>query len=719
MKSILIIFAILFCINAEKTIKVATTQSIDPNNLEKPGAVNVYLITEPTINGFQYGLDYVNEHIFPLTIDGEVYDKMELIIEDDKYDENLAFDIFENWLTEDKYDFYLSPYLSISDPPGVEYTLTKLVEDHEKIYLSTSSPYSYFSNYPNQWSFSLETSFEAYMRGTIIPLRIQQAKSAIILNSNTSTIGMCDDKFIESLAFNGIEVIDDIPFSDLNTSQNRNISTYPEPIMNHLREIVNENIKKDPDIWYMCTGNSKLAAVVRKFMKEDHNYTPRAMVNICGSNWNSYEDIDDNLLGYITCIVGTTDDTKYKDDGFGSLNEFKKNYFNKFGNDSIYNSYAELSSLSIRILADILKLSGTKDQYINRDILRRYSTTTFKGIISWNSNHMQNNNGFLLQSNLTNMNIISPYETATVEHIYPEPEWFERQYDKNRYKTAEIVFMTITTLCIVSNFIWAFFILINRNRTTIKAGSPLFLYIILIGSTIAYLYNFVSLPSLSHTVGSCHAKKWLLGVGFVIVFSSMFVKTWRVMVLLTTRTIDLIVITNMDVLLRVIMISTPMIVLLIVNSLITPKSGITRIVLDTHRPYYDYYQCASNTAVNVIQWVSIAYGILLFIIGAFFGFKVRSVPMNIYDESKIIGFSIYNVGFFGVLLLIINNIELSYSNKYVLTCALLIVSNLITINTLMIHKVIYLSNSSSVKGSSSGSNNMRLSTMKSTSDSKA
>lgn len=687
------------------TIKVGITQSIEPNNLDKPGATSVFMITDATLNGLELGIDYVNNNIFPLKIDGIEYDSMELVVEDDEYDENVAYEIYKTWLENDEIDFYLSPYLSIADPPGGNISVTKLVEQHEKLFISTSSPYSTFSNYPNQWSFTLETTFESYMKGTVIPLRIQNAKSAIILNSITSTVGMCDDKFKDNLKYNGIEVLADIPFIDTNTSQSKNISTYPKEVMNNLQKIVDENIEVDPDIWYVCTGNSKLAAVVRMFMKNNHNYTPRAMVNICGTNWNNYTDIDSDLLGYITCITGTSDDTRYKDDGFGDLNDFKKLYTDKFGTEVVYNSYAELAALSIRILGEILQLSGTKDQFVNRDYLRRYTTTTFKGIISWDARHTQQNPGFLLQSNGTYMNIIAPYETATADHIYPEPEWFERSYNKNRYRTAEIIFMTITSLCIVSNILWTVFIFRNRENKTIKAGSPLFLYLILAGSTIAYIYNFVAIPSLSHTVASCHLKRWLLGIGFILAFASLFAKTWRVMILLLTKTLEVIVIRNIDVLLRVIGLTAVMVLMLTIMSILSP--GVERISTDIHRPYYDYYQCKTNTAVRVLQWISISYGIVMFIIGAFLGFKVRSVPMNVYDESKIIGFSVYNVGFFGVLLLVINNVDLSYINKYIMTCVFLIICNLITVNSLMFHKLRYLNNPNSTKSSETQMSNIK------------
>lgn len=696
LKIVCLILSLTFSIYS-LDLRIGATSSLTYNNISKSGAAAAPTLCIPATNGLKLGVKYVNEHIFPLTLDGIEYEKMTLVVEDDEYDDLVSREYYEEWLENDEFDFYLAPYTTISDPNRAppETTITNLFEEAEKVFLSLYSPYSEFSNYPRQWAFSVGTTFEEYMRGTVIPYRFHKAKSAVYIKSRTSVQGMCNEELTDYLRKNGIEVVGTYNISDAGYNQYVPFEKYPKELLDNLTEIAhNVSRQYDPDIWYICSANAKIGIYMRHKMKQI-NYTPRAMVGICSDEIRDWEYPETH--GFMTCITSYRTDAKFVDDGFGNVTTFINMYKEEFGEEPT--SFAIHGALVVRILGETLKLARTTDQYTVRDFLRRYTTNSLKGKISWDANHRQSNTGFLMQANLTgHMHIIAPYETATTEHIYPEPEWFERKYDKNRYKNTEIAFIVVTVLCIALNVFWAVFVIIKRENKTIKAGSPIFLIIILVGSTIAYTYNFVVLPSLSDQVAMCHLKRWLLGVGFALLFNALLAKTWRVDRVFSTKSLEVFSITNLDVMKIVIFLTSTFVMWLVLISAFLPSNTI-EIINEPNKPYYNNYVCPSKTVTKGFDGLLITNGILVIIAATILGIKVRQIPLNRYDESKVIGFSIYNGGFFGILLLIINNIDLSYINNYILTCSLLIVSNLITVNTLMFHKLQYLKNPNSSKSS--------------------
>jgi len=119
--------------------------------------------------------------------------------------------------------------------------------------------------------------------------------------------------------------------------------------------------------------------------------------------------------------------------------------------------------------------------------------------------------------------------------------------------------------------------------------------------------------------------------------------------------------------------------------------SISVIVPDPNKPILNYKVCESRPG----QWKTIAvFALCLYqgalILAAFsLGYRLRNVPLSLFNESKVIGFSMYNVGFFAVLLLILE-LVLGNSERTILFLArsfLVMSASLITVGTLMSHKL--------------------------------
>src|SRR5690606_10632192 len=93
-----------------KSIRVGAPISMQTDEMSKQGGLVVHGLVQDTMNGHRFGLAYVNEHIFPLEIDGEMYDSMEIVYAEDEYDTAIARQILKDWIDTDAVDLYLAPY---------------------------------------------------------------------------------------------------------------------------------------------------------------------------------------------------------------------------------------------------------------------------------------------------------------------------------------------------------------------------------------------------------------------------------------------------------------------------------------------------------------------------------------------------------------------------------------------------------------------------------
>jgi hypothetical protein len=188
------------------------------------------------------------------------------------------------------------------------------------------------------------------------------------------------------------------------------------------------------------------------------------------------------------------------------------------------------------------------------------------------------------------------------------------------------------------------------NHPRIAAAAPTFLSSILLGTLLLYLSNYASLLNMV-THASCHMSTWLLALGFIITFGSLFAKSWRVWRMYSNKSMAIIRISDFQVMSILGVFVGIMIVLLIILS----AAGDPRpayVSLDPYRPYRDYLICspAKEAAFNVLLALILGYGLSIILVGVVVSFKVRQVPIAIFDESRTINFVVYNVSFFSILL---------------------------------------------------------------------
>ena len=160
---------------------------------------------------------------------------------------------------------------------------------------------------------------------------------------------------------------------------------------------------------------------------------------------------------------------------------------------------------------------------------------------------------------------------------------------------------------------------------------------------------------------ACIFQPWLLGLAIIslISSSSLFSKTFRIWRIFKSA-FDQKIITNIELFIHWLILLIPAIIILILWMIIATPSAQLR-----NHQSYDHLVCSSAGLTGpplgiIFFFIFVAYAALLLLFGAFLSFVTRNVP-SLFNESKLIALSIYNLVFLSVVVIpvviVLNNIN--------------------------------------------------------------
>jgi len=218
------------------------------------------------------------------------------------------------------------------------------------------------------------------------------------------------------------------------------------------------------------------------------------------------------------------------------------------------------------------------------------------------------------------------------------------------YMAVFIAFGVITGLLILMAigfiiFVIFFGFIVPRKR--VRAASPIFLLMVAISGIIGYIsiYAWFGKP---HVVG-CNFQSWLLGLGITCMLAALCSKNVRIWRIFLTP-FKKVMISDIDlVILFVVMVIPSLIILGLWTLISTPTAAME------HREGEDHYVCTTGGFTGspggyVFFFILVAYEGVLILFGLFLSVGTRNVP-GLFNESKLIAISIYNIGFFGIVVI--------------------------------------------------------------------
>ncbi|XP_017141898.1 gamma-aminobutyric acid type B receptor subunit 2 isoform X1 [Drosophila miranda] len=220
--------------------------------------------------------------------------------------------------------------------------------------------------------------------------------------------------------------------------------------------------------------------------------------------------------------------------------------------------------------------------------------------------------------------------------------------------TIYIVSASASVIGVIIATVFLAFNIKYRNQRYIKMSSPHLNNLIIVGCMLTYLsIIFLGLDTTLSSVAAfpyiCTARAWILMAGFSLSFGAMFSKTWRVHSIFTDLKLNKKVIKDYQLFMVVGVLLAIDIAIITTWQIADPFYRETKQLEPLHHeniddvlviPENEYCQSEHMTIfVSIIY----AYKGLLLVFGAFLAWETRHVSIPALNDSKHIGFSVYNV----------------------------------------------------------------------------
>ncbi|KAJ3390878.1 hypothetical protein HDU92_000238 [Lobulomyces angularis] len=250
------------------------------------------------------------------------------------------------------------------------------------------------------------------------------------------------------------------------------------------------------------------------------------------------------------------------------------------------------------------------------------------------------------------------------------------------------MFFTITAIFFSAVCLIFFFIIFkNRKLKTVNHSSPTFMLLMVVGNIVGFLSILPYIGKPTNT--SCLLSVWMVVLSYSIAISSMLVKNYRVFRIFRNKLAGALKLDDVALLKKCAAIISVNIFLLIIWS-----------AFDAPKPHLlplsnsQYWTCAStsssfNIGINIALFI---YNGFLLGVGVYLAYHTRGIP-GAFNESKMIGFSIYTMILLYVILIPFVFIDsMGGMFQFIFRGAAIELSSLALLLNMFLPKIILISN---------------------------
>jgi hypothetical protein len=485
-------------------------------------------------------------------------------------------------------------------------------------------------------------------------LRVAKAKTvAAIFDLEVYQIELCRG-VLDQADLNSLEVVKSV-------GMDFDYATFGSPYANETRANMwraelDKVIELNVDALFICDYGSGSEFAV-SYLREK-NWAPKSLtVTSLFSAWAEPAN-----LNYVTTLAAFNRNARFPAQAhFGNSATFDDLMLSTHGSSA--GSVAAQAMLGGMIYTYALQNARDNTTLGINTALATGQLKSFMGTSAFDTSSRQTLSSLAVQllNNATQVNVIGPALAAAEALIYPMPTWEERVFDPKWGHGTEIAAAVLMCLGGAATIGWLVFLAAHWKNRVITAASPLFLVTIILGSLIVYISIFSWMPNLIND-SVCNLRAWLLPLGFMTMFGALLAKTHRIHRLYNSKGINIIVIRNVQVALITLIIVVGQAVLSILMVTVTKLNSSIKII-DEHRVSHNFRVCTFSTALKVLFGINVGYAFVLLIWGSYLAYRIRKVPISIYDESKVIAFSIYNTCFFGIIVIVVQ-LAIGNSNRH-------------------------------------------------------
>jgi len=236
--------------------------------------------------------------------------------------------------------------------------------------------------------------------------------------------------------------------------------------------------------------------------------------------------------------------------------------------------------------------------------------------------------------------IISPPNIG-VQVVYPIPTWSERTFAPRFYSDPSEVIMVAITSCFILLILLVFVQVVAKvKHPIIRATTPSFAGLISLGGIFMLISNYFTTLHVNSVY--CSAQVWFLTLGFTLMTSALFSKTYRIWKIFEVERLQVTRMKDMDLFKFVV---AMVLVDVIINTIWQAADGMPAVlvVTDELRPKYNYYQCDySSSAATGLMYVHIVLKASVVMGGIILTWAVRNVPST-FNDSLLLTACIYNI----------------------------------------------------------------------------
>jgi len=213
---------------------------------------------------------------------------------------------------------------------------------------------------------------------------------------------------------------------------------------------------------------------------------------------------------------------------------------------------------------------------------------------------------------------------------------------------AGITLSILSGLGILACVVILIILYFQRNSKVITSATWQFLILMMAGAILGYgsIFTWIGYPKRY----LCALRIWLPPMAFIIILAPLLAKTWRLHRIFTLRhwKVAPIPLWKLTVITCVLILGQIIICILWI-SLGTIDPALKD---DKKDRRYTYATCGTSKSNHILTYVTFGYLGVLVVVGAYLAFRVRKLPRD-FNESRWIGFSIYNTLLFSVIILIL------------------------------------------------------------------
>ena len=221
---------------------------------------------------------------------------------------------------------------------------------------------------------------------------------------------------------------------------------------------------------------------------------------------------------------------------------------------------------------------------------------------------------------------------------------------KSNYLTIFIVYGILAIILIAIAFLFLIFTIIFGMifpRRVVRSASPFFLLITILSCIIGYISIFTWFGKPQKV--ACGFQPWLLGLSFLSMIASLCAKNFRIWRIFKSP-FDRKVISDLELFIFWGLLIIPGLIILVVWTIVATPNAVMMNVDGE-----DHLVCESDGFTGpvggiVFFFIFLAYCAFLLIFSGFISIVTRSVP-SLFNESKLIAISIYNLVFLSVVVI--------------------------------------------------------------------